>query len=288
MDEEKKSVRERAADLYTRRVFTRADLVGIGIRGRDITRAVRRGSMLRLRRDRYALPTTADDIAEAVRVGGRLSCVSVLTLIGVFVHVCAGLHVHVPPGTSRTRSPRSEDTTVHWSSWSGESGPLHVAPLIDVVTQAVRCQAPRAAIATLDSVLNHGLMTWDEVSSIFVALPARYMPLLALVDATAGSGPETFMRLILRGLGVPYETQVFLPGVGYVDFVVAGWLIIECDSKEFHEGWKKQVDDRRRDLAAARLGYVTIRPLAADIMREDSTVRQAVSDVIEALGPRFA
>jgi very-short-patch-repair endonuclease len=39
--------------------------------------------------------------------------------------------------------------------------------------------------------------------------------------------------------------------VGRVDFLVEGWLIIECDSKAHHEGWDKQRRDRRRDLAAA-------------------------------------
>ncbi|WEK61597.1 MAG: hypothetical protein P0Y60_02190 [Candidatus Microbacterium colombiense] len=95
------------------------------------------------------------------------------------------------------------------------------------------------------------------------------------------------MRLLLRSLGVDFETQVQLPGVGRVDFLVDGWLIIECDSREFHEGWGKQVEDRRRDIAAARLGYVTIRPLATEILRDDSTVRDMLQGVISTLGPRF-
>ncbi|MFE7197830.1 hypothetical protein [Microbacterium oxydans] len=160
-------------------------------------------------------------------------------------------------------------------------------PLADAVSQAVRCQTPRAAVATLDSVLHHGLMTRNEVTAVFDALPARFRPLLALSDPSAASGPETFMRLILRALGVAFETQVFIEGVGRVDFLVEGWLIIECDSREFHEGWAKQVDDRRRDMAAVVQGFVTIRPLAADILRADSTVRQTVAAVIHALGPRF-
>ncbi|MEJ1089573.1 DUF559 domain-containing protein [Microbacterium sp. Mu-80] len=86
-------------------------------------------------------------------------------------------------------------------------------------------------------------------------------------------------------LGLPFETQVTLIGVGRVDFVVAGWLIIECDSREFHEGWDKQVDDRARDLAAARLGYVTIRPIAADVFNRPDTVRAAIKEVVDVLGP---
>lgn len=121
---------------------------------------------------------------------------------------------------------------------------------------------------------------------MFDDVPRRYARLLTLVDATAESGPETFMRLILRAIGVEYETQVRIEGVGRVDFVIDGWLIIECDSREFHEGWHAQIEDRRRDLAAAARGFVTIRPLATDLMERPDVVRAAVMDVLAALGSR--
>ncbi|MFK3677245.1 hypothetical protein ACI2IP_05905 [Microbacterium sp. NPDC090218] len=282
-----KSVRERAVELYAPTVFSRADLVASGMSWRDIARAVDNGQLCRLRRDRYVLVPADPEIAEAVRIGGRLSCVSLLAEIGVFVQTRDRLHVHVAPGSSRVRRPRSPRTVLHWHSWSGETGPSHVVPVADAVAQAIRCQAPREAVATIDSILHHGVMSWEEIVLVFETLPARFAPLLAVVDASAASGPETYMRLILRALGVAYETQVFIEGVGYVDFVVEGWLIIECDSKEFHEGWQKQVEDRRRDVVAATRGYVTIRPLAADILRADSAVRLTVAAVIRELGPRF-
>lgn len=281
-------MRQRAAELYEPVVFTRADLVDRGMSWREIARAVSAGSLVRVRRDRYALPGLNADIAEAVRIGGRLSCLSLLAAIGVFVHRNPELHVHVVPGTSRIRAPKGEKTKLHWRACFDEPGPLHAAHLVDAVIQAIRCQTPRAALATIDSILHHRLLTGEELAAVFTLLPVRFAPLLALADASAGSGPETFMRLILRAMGVRFETQVEIPGVGRADFVVDGWLIIECDSKEFHEGWQHQVEDRRRDLAAARLGYVTIRPLASDIMDSDSAVRQAVEAVISALGSRLA
>jgi len=93
---------------------------------------------------------------------------------------------------------------------------------------------------------------------------------------------------MLRALGLAYETQVLISGVGYVDFIVDGWLIIECDSREFHEGWGKQQQDRHRDIAAARAGYVTIRPLAADILRSPLSVQAALREIIDVFGGRFA
>jgi len=40
-------------------------------------------------------------------------------------------------------------------------------------------------------------------------------------------------------------------------------------------------------MAAARLGYVTIRPLAADILSDPAGTREALREVIAALGPRL-
>lgn len=284
----KKTVQARRTETYATVVRTRSELLSSGMSPKDITSAVRAGVLMRLRRDRYAAVDVDDDVAEAVRIGGRLSCLSLLKAIGVFVLRCDSLHVHVRPGTSRIRRPLSTDTVLHWDVWSGREGSLHVVALLDAIRHSVRCQVPRAAVATLDSLLHHGLVTRRQMESVFEAMPARFGVLMALVDPSAESGPETFMRLILRGLGVAYETQVEIPGVGRVDFVVDGWLIIECDSKEFHEGWDKQIEDRARDIAAARRGYVTIRPIANDLMHDAANVRSSVAEVLGALRPRLA
>lgn len=278
------TVRENLAQISAATVWHRHEAPAAW----SLTRAVRDGQVLRLRRDHYALPGVIPEIAEAVRIGGRLACVTLLHLIGVFVLDAPGVHVHLPAHASRIRPRRSASTVLHWSDACDGSGPRHVVDIGVAVLQAVRCQSPRAALATLDSVLHHGLMNLDELRMLFSELPARFGKLLALVDGSAESGPETFMRLLLRSIGVSFETQVWLPGVGRVDFLVDGWLIIECDSKEFHEGWDKQREDRRRDLAAARLGFVTIRPLATDILRDSARVRTDLVQILAAFPHRGA
>ncbi len=85
---------------------------------------------------------------------------------------------------------------------------------------------------------------------------------------------------MLRALGVPFEVQVVIDGVGRVDFVVADWLIVECDSDEHHSGWDRQRRDRRRDQAAAALGYATYRPIAEDIMWHPQRVRDALAGLL--------
>jgi hypothetical protein len=48
------------------------------------------------------------------------------------------------------------------------------------------------------------------------------------VDAWSGAGAETLVRLMLRTVGARFEPQVEVPGVGRVDVLVDGWLIVEC------------------------------------------------------------
>ncbi len=84
------------------------------------------------------------------------------------------------------------------------------------------------------------------------------------------------MLLILRAIGCSFDVQVTVSGVGRVDFVVDGWLIIECDSEAFHSSWEQQKRDRRRDQAAAAQGFSTSRPITEDIMWHPDEVRAAV------------
>ena len=90
------------------------------------------------------------------------------------------------------------------------------------------------------------------------------------------------MRLILRSIGCVFDVQVVIAGVGRVDFVVNGWLIIECDSEEHHSSWADQKRDRRRDQAAAARGYATYRPIAEDILWHSDEVRAAIVGLLAA------
>lgn len=193
--------------------------------------------------------------------------------MGVFVWDASDVHIAVPSTSSRLRKGTAS-VRVHWThhradGWSSTD-------LVDALVLAVVCQPVRAAIATLDSALNRGLIGERELDEIFAALPRRLRALRRHLDPSAESGSESLMRLILKRLGCRVESQVEIPGVGRVDFVVDGWLIVECDSKAHHKKWRAQVKDRRRDQAAAALGYATYRPIAADIFWNSERVVAAV------------
>lgn len=272
-------------------IFSRLDLLTAGMRPRQITRAVRAGHLFRLRRDRYAV---ADDspVALAVRVGGRLACVSLLALLGVFVGDPSALHIHVQRGTARLRSPLDRarrlvpkdrgNLLLHWHQLCTDGETLGRVSIGDALIQAVRCQPPRFAVATIDSVLYLRLLSRQEVADLFQALPRRYRVILRLTDGRAESGTESLMRLILRQLSLRYRVQVKISSVGRVDFVVDGWLIIECDSKAHHSDWDAVRRDRRRDAAAAAMGFTTLRFLAEDLLYHHEMVVAAVRGLVAA------
>lgn len=64
------------------------------------------------------------------------------------------------------------------------------------------------------------------------------------------------MRVDLRADGYRVTTQASIRKVGDVDLLVDDWYIVECDSREFHDGDSQQNTDRRRDGEAtlARFG----------------------------------
>ena len=278
-------------DARLERVFSRAELIDSGYTGKRITRAVAHGDLIRLRRDHYTL-VSQKEADVAVRIGGRLTCHTAIASTGAFVLADKRTHVQVGRAMSRLRSPelrrsrwdraRARAVRLHWSDLRERPAARHMVSLIDAVRQLALCQPPRSVIATLDSLLFLGLMTLPDLAETIHSLPRRYWVLLDLVDARSESGPESLVRLMLRQCGVTPRLQVEIPKVGRVDFVVAGRLIIECDSEAHHSDWEAQKRDRARDVAAARQGYVTVRFVAADIMFRPDEVRLALRDILAA------
>jgi very-short-patch-repair endonuclease len=258
------------------RSFRRADLVAAGWTDRGLRTAVLEGRLLRVRSGLYLLPDAPPDAVDASRLSGRVACTSALAQRGVFVLDSGVLHVHLPANSSRPATV-GRALRRHWGRLHRPPHPrsTHVS-LFDALAQAVRCQPARAAVATLDSALNTGMLDEGELDDLFRVLPRRYAVIRRLLDRRCQSGPESLVRLMLRSAGLRFDVQVSIPGVGIVDFLVDGWLIVECDSQAHHSTWDAQRRDRRRDQAAATLGYATYRPIAEDIMWHPEVIAAAL------------
>lgn len=270
-------------------VLSRSDLLGLGASTHDLTLAVRTGQLIRARRDHYVLPGTNRHLVEAVRVGGRLACVSALDAIGIFAFDAGNTHLHLVRTMSRSRSPRNRRVPLTRSNRHGSK--LHWRPIIDeasehsvsvrdALIQTLRCQKPLHALASLDNALHLGAIEEGDLAEIFANAPNRVQRLRDLIDSRAESGQETMLRMIIRETGLPFEPQVTFPDIGRVDFVVAGRLVVEADSRLAHDGWENHVRDRGRDLALATLGYMSLRPAYQHTMNHPDLVRRAILSIL--------
>ncbi|MBA8829143.1 endonuclease domain-containing protein [Alpinimonas psychrophila] len=117
---------------------------------------------------------------------------------------------------------------------------------------------------------------------IFSALPGRLQWLRSLVDDRSESGQETVLRLILIEAGFRVDIQVSIESVGRVDMLVDGLVVVEADSRQFHDGWEAHARDRARDVDLAALGYMSLRVLYRDIMFDQQRVISAVRGLLSS------
>ncbi|HKT55847.1 MAG TPA: type IV toxin-antitoxin system AbiEi family antitoxin domain-containing protein [Microbacterium sp.] len=270
------------------RFFRTRDLAAEGWTAKRLARAVRDGSFLRLRKGVYGQPGLPEECASAVRIGGRLCGSSELRRRGVFVQDHPGTHVHIEPEASRL-PPVPEGIHVQRGMLRRTPHPRSCSvEVLDAVIQSAKGQPWREGLATIESAVQLGVLRIDELGEVFAALPRRYRRARRWLDTRSESGTETIMRLIALELGAGVEVQVWIRGVGRVDLVIDGWLIVECDSERFHSDWRQRREDLRRDQAAARLGYSTYRPIAEDIMWHRDEVRAALAGLLAGGRPARA
>ncbi|WP_104082450.1 endonuclease domain-containing protein [Cryobacterium sp. Y11] len=275
-----------------RRILSRAELLASGMTGRDITNAVRDNVLVRVRRDHYAAPATDRHTLEAVRIGGRLACVSAAAEIGFFAFDAQFTHLHLSREASRLRSPKDrrvplalahrDGVELHW--WpliDAEDGTRYCVGARDALSQIIQCQEPRFALAALDTALHERKIFPTDLATIFAQVPAKYRDLRTRIDARVDAGQETVLRDLLRQAGFRCEIQVAIPGVGRVDVLVEGCVVLEADNRLHHKEWSEHVRDRTRDRLLAARRYLTLRVLYQDIMFDPEGVIQAVRELVD-------
>lgn len=275
------------------RVVETAELTAAGASWRVLKGAVDNGDLVRARRGHYMLGSADRHSLEAVRVGGRLACISAAADAGVFAFDNTFSHIHLDATASRLRTPQDrrqrltarnrEGVELHWDRLLQPRGGSDVAVgLVDALVQIFRCQEPNFAVASLDNALHQGLIPAGSVHTIFGALPDSLQYLRPLIDPRSEAGQETVLRLIVRAAGLECEIQVTIDGVGRVDMLVEGCVVVEADSRRFHEGWPAQARDRGRDRDLAVREYMSYRALYRDIMFFPERVIAAIYGLLAA------
>jgi very-short-patch-repair endonuclease len=102
-------------------------------------------------------------------------------------------------------------------------------------------------------------------------------------EGRSESGIESIVRFLLGEKGIRAEIQVRIDGVGRVDLLIDGWLIIEIEGGS-HADLATMRRDRYRDAMAVQQGYRTLRFSYGDVMHRWPHLLRTVRIVL-AEGP---
>lgn len=281
--------------------WTTSDLRAMGKSQRDIRRAVERGLMLVVRRGHYAVPGTDPALIRAVRVGGVATGTTASRVRGLWTPPDARisappdtasltppdarLHVAVPRNAPRLHDPddgdeplvRSESVVLHWSDPAAvaEAAPMGIAPPLMMLEHVFVAHPTDRAVAVTDSALKHRYIRTVDLHALAARLPSHLRTAVHSATSRSDSGIESIGRFRLRLLGLDVEVLVRLDRVGVVDLLIDGWLVVEMDGREFHDGDRFE-RDRRRDLEAATARYRTLRFSWRQVMFDWPAVEAAI------------
>ncbi|MFD6701120.1 MULTISPECIES: DUF559 domain-containing protein [unclassified Microbacterium] len=248
-------------------------LHALGLTRSALARAVSSGRIRRVRPGVFAAPDACPKTVAAAAHGGALTCGAALRLSKVWV-----LEKDAPPHVwvgrdGRVHAHPACDCTSHFFDGATRFG------VVEVETALIHlhgCAGAEAFFASFESAWRRGLLSRAARARIRDALPQSARWLVDIARADADSGLESLLRLRLHVLGIRLDCQVRMPGVGKVDFVVAGRLIIEVDGRENHDGESLRHKDLRRDAAASALGYETLRFDYAQVLYDWPSVQAAI------------
>lgn len=273
-------------------VARRDQILAAGLSGTDITAAVRRGELRRVRRAHYARPGAAADAVAATRVGGRLGGVSAARTYGIWSGFDDRCHVVVPTNASRLRVIRGNPATtpdvgdrhvvVHWQDVEPSRECWRVG-LADTLRQVVAWSDQETAMAALDTALDRGLVSEAWLARKFADEPAASRLRAAAARPGSGSGYESIVVRRLRAHGLRVRQQVAVPGVGRIDAEVEGFLFLEIDGSEFHDTPRARDADAIRDAGLVAHGRPVIR-LRTRRIRDDWP--GCLADILSAVAHR--
>ncbi|WP_346959925.1 DUF559 domain-containing protein [uncultured Arthrobacter sp.] len=254
-------------------------LLSAGFSRTDLARLPDAG-LQRLRRGVFVLPGCAPEVVAAVRHNARVSCASAAGHYGLWLreppdrHHLACNHGH-GSGFVRHRTVRFE---------GHESLPL--AAVEDVVLHALVCLAPPASTAIATSAIRlHGVPLELLKGELLGKRSGPVRTALQLLGLRAESIVEVDAQHLFKTNGIGFDAQVHLPGIGRVDFLLDGFLIVEVDGFAFHSNRDALRRDLGRNNASTLNGFAVLRYMPEHIWFEPERVLAEIRAVL-ARGPR--
>lgn len=273
------------------------DAARAGVGTAELSRLVRAGELVRVRRGAFVLPTGYQDRPGSERYLQRVRAVLRSRPMQDAASHHAALALYRLPLVEVDLSRVDVASTVARSR--GRAGVVvHPAPRCPVVAvggtralavpvalvQTVAASGAVSGISAMDAALHQGETTIQELRAAVAHLAERVRGrvdrCIDLTDAACESPGESRTRLFLHDLGHRFQSQVSIRDaaglVGRVDFLVEGKVVVEFDGLVKYDGATGRealVAEKLRESRLTALGYVVVRLVWADLGSPDAFAR---------------
>jgi len=261
-----------------------------GVSSVAVSRAVRSGVLRRVHRGVYAAGDleARDRALAAMRAGAVVSHFAAAALWGFDLVRPAQAEVTWPRNWNGVRPP---GVRIHRADLGEVEvlGGVRLTSRVQTLVDCARGLPLEEAVAVIDSALRQGSVSPEELSTAArsAAGPgsAKVRHAVSLADGRAESVLESVLRVVLRLAGIAVEPQVAVHVggrfVARVDFMVAGWLVIEADGFAYHSAADDFRRERRAHNALVLSGYRVLRFTWHDVLSAPdyvvATVRAALA-----------
>lgn len=257
----------------------RQQLRGEGYSAEQLRAAVRAGAVELYRRAWFVGRDAADDLREAARWGGRVTCTTFARRRGWWMPegVEEEVHLHFPPGSTGPRAPWGG--VAHWAQPIAPLGRSLVATVEDALAHIAVCLPPEQALVLWESAAGLERLAPEALRAI--RWPSRAAALAAEVTGLADSGLEVLVCRPLRRLRVRVRQQVYLAGRP-VDVLVGEWLVIQIDGWAHHSSSTQRSKDIAHDAELRLRGYTVLRFSYAQVVHDAAGVERAIRRALAA------
>ena len=247
---------------------------------RHVASLVRTGELIAHEHGVVSLPGAERAVVLARIHGGLLSCQAAMRYYGLpFAEGSEQVHL-VVSDSGRFAAVGREVIHVDRSQGSASPTRFPVQALPEALARFLRCHLQDdSPLIALDAALHDERVTAEQIRNLLRGPgSARALARLDRASERARSPLETLARMDLHAAGLSFEDGVEIEGVGEVDLVIEGRVVVELDGYTYHCDEYQFGLDRWRDRRLVARGFLPLR-----FTRKDVYAHQVVPDVQRAL-----
>jgi hypothetical protein len=257
----------------------------------EVDRAVRRGTLIRVARGRYALANATESVKAAATYGGIISMRSAAQRHGWGQRKVPDLPDVTFPRTRHLDPSARRVLVPHWSNIAPEDIVGQMTGVRRTLIDCMRNLPLEEAVPIVDSALRCGDITRAELRELAASMRgrgrARAMAVAAMATAAAANAYESTLRAIastVPGLAVRAQQPLRIADgrVLYPDLLDRRLgIVIEAESFEWHGNSTAMTRDCIRYNAFATQGLIVVRFSWPQVIFQPAYVVEVLVDAVQ-------